>query len=221
MKDFILQDQSKVADQNNCQHNVVGVDWRNGSQIAFYPQAVANTMMVGANIARLIKQFIRIYRNTENDFTVVGHSLGAHISGFVGKQFQTKKIRNIIGLDPAGPMFTDAQNSHRLNPSDAQLVLTIHTNGGLQVGGNFGTLIPLGHYSFFPNGGSEQPGCEKTQAITKVLLEGLATGLADTLACAHRRATKIVQFNSSLLTDAKSVARQCGSYANYSAGMCG
>lgn len=221
MKDFILDDQSKVNSASLCKHNVIAVDWRKGSRIRWYPQAVSNTMMVGATIARLIKQLIRLYNITEEDFTVVGHSLGSHVSGFAGKHFTEKKLRNIIGLDPAGPCFTDVDDDHRLNPKDAKLVLTIHTNGGAHVGDNFGIWQPLGHYSFYPNGGAQQPGCDKTQAITKILLEGFMVGLTDTVACSHRRATKLVQFNESLLTYAESVAYVCDTYENYEAGKCG
>lgn len=64
-------------------------------------------------------------------------------------------MSQFLGLDPAGPSFTDIKDTHRLNPNDAKLVLTIHTNGGKELGDNFGLLIPLGHYAFFPNGGHQ------------------------------------------------------------------
>ena len=121
-------------------------------------------------------------------------------------------MHNIIGLDPAGPAFTDVPDTHRLDPSDAQLVLTIHTNGGPIVGDNFGIVHPLGHYSFYPNGGSQQPGCEKTRSITNILMNGLLTGLSDTIACSHRRATTLMPFNESLLTTAQSMAYACDNY---------
>ena len=64
------------------------------------------------------------------------------------------------GLDPAGPLF----DYHRdiqigLAPTDADLVDVVHTHGK---GGpilNLGTLRPLGHVDFYPNGGGDQPGC--------------------------------------------------------------
>lgn len=99
LKDFILDDQRDEKGPN-CGHNVIAVDWHNGSQVTLYPKAVANTQMVGAVVAGHIRQLIRVYDNlTPNDFTVVGHSLGAQTSGFVGKHFQGEggKLRNIIG----------------------------------------------------------------------------------------------------------------------------
>lgn len=78
MKDFILDDQQN-ENGSNCGHNVIAVDWHNGSQVPLYHKAVANTMMVGAVVAGHIKQLIRVFGDlTPNDFTVVGHSLGAH-----------------------------------------------------------------------------------------------------------------------------------------------
>lgn len=223
LKDFILDDQRDEKGPN-CGHNVIAVDWHNGSQVTLYPKAVANTQMVGAVVAGHIRQLIRVYDNlTPNDFTVVGHSLGAQTSGFVGKHFQGEggKLRNIIGLDPAGPSFSDINDTHRLNPNDAKLVLTIHTNGGQEMGDNFGLLTPLGHYSFYPNGGHQQTGCEKTKAVANILLNGVVGGLTDTMACSHRRATRLVAFNESHLTYAQAVAFACASYEEYAAGNCG
>lgn len=178
-------------------------------------------MIVGAVVARHIRQLMRLFGNKPSQFTLVGHSLGAHTAGFVGKRFQGKqKLRMILGLDPAGPCFTDQKDTYRLNPNDARLVVTIHTNGGKVIGENFGIFTPLGHYSFFPNGGSQQPGCEKAKAVLRVLMKGVVGGLTDSLACSHRRATRLVAFNESLLTQAHAVGYKCKNYEDYSHGEC-
>jgi len=215
MKDFILNIQNQVGGQIHgwCHKNVIGVDWRAGAQKPLYFQAVANTPIVGAIIAQFIQRLIRLYpeaNNTPNNFTIVGQSLGAHVAGFVGKNLTGGgvKLRNIIGLDPAGPAFTEIPNSHRLGPSDASMVVVIHTDGG-DAANSFGFSAPLGHYDFYPNGGSQQPGCEKQRSITNVLLDGLFPGLMDMIACNHRRATQFVQTNESLYTTAQSMAYAC------------
>ena len=88
---------------------------------------------------------------------VVGHSLGGHISGFVGKKVQEmvkEKLPRIIALDPAGPLFENRPEGERLSPKDAVVVHVIHTNGGA-----FGFLEACGTIDFFPNNGTFQSGC--------------------------------------------------------------
>ena len=46
-----------------------------------------------------------------------------------------------------------------LNPSSADLVDVIHTNGVAGVVLNLGTMKVLGHVDFYPNGGGRQPEC--------------------------------------------------------------
>lgn len=89
-----------------------------------------------------------------NELTLVGFSLGAHIAGIAGKSVRFGKINTIIGLDPAGPMFSIENPENRLDSTDAEYVECIHTNSRLT---GFG--LPIGHADFYPNGGFHQPGC--------------------------------------------------------------
>lgn len=93
-----------------------------------------------------------------SDIHVVGHSLGAHVAGFAGKAVQTATSTNlgrITGLDPAGPLYLLATAENRLAATDADLVVALHTDGG--VAGYWGAL---GDIDFYANGGfPEQPGC--------------------------------------------------------------
>lgn len=59
-----------------------------------------------------------------------------------------------IGLDPAGPGFSQGNKAGRLDPSDARYVEAVHTCPGL-LGANFN----VGHSDFFANNGKNQPGC--------------------------------------------------------------
>lgn len=65
-----------------------------------------------------------------------------------------------IGLDPAGPLFVCEDTQARLDKSDAQFVLVIHSNGASVFDGGLGTLEQMGHIDFYPNGGLIQTGCD-------------------------------------------------------------
>lgn len=91
---------------------------------------------------------------------IVGHSLGAQAAGFAGKTVQNltySQIGRITALDPAAPLFDDevVTANQRLVETDADLVVVIHTDGGI-----LGDYSPVGTIDFFPNGGTAvQPGC--------------------------------------------------------------
>lgn len=89
---------------------------------------------------------------------LIGHSLGAHVVGFAGKNLQQNlpsgvKLARITGLDPAGPCFQLVYPKDRIDAEDAQYVDIIHTNSGL-----LGALQQLGTRDVYLNGGSLQPG---------------------------------------------------------------
>ncbi|XP_076321479.1 pancreatic lipase-related protein 2-like isoform X3 [Tachypleus tridentatus] len=108
--------------------NIIVVDWNKGARLPNYVQAAANSRLVGREIAELIR-LVNYERGTVNeDYHLIGYSLGAHIAGFVGTEI--KNLSRITGLDPAAPMFETYNPAVRLDPSDAQFVDVIHTNGG-------------------------------------------------------------------------------------------
>lgn len=103
---------------------------------------------------------------------LIGHSLGGQIAGFVGKRIFNEtgeKLKRIIALDPAGPLFDTRPSDKRLNKTDADIVEVIHSDGG-----TFGFLKACGTIDFFPNGGSSQPGCKRIDLldITSVIEPG-------------------------------------------------
>lgn len=65
----------------------------------------------------------------------------------------TGRLSKIVALDPALPLFGRSQSHERLDVSDAEYVEIVHTNAGY-----LGFTRPLGHASFYPNGGTSQPG---------------------------------------------------------------
>lgn len=73
MKELLIRENS----------NVIVVNWIGGAGPP-YTQAVANTRLVGAITARLAAQLIEFKHASPVKMHCIGHSLGAHVSGYVG-----------------------------------------------------------------------------------------------------------------------------------------
>lgn len=114
-----------------------------------------------------------------------------------GKNVKTGKVRKIVGLDPARPLFDVNNSTTRLDTFDAVHVEVIHSNGG-----SLGIYEPIGTASFYPNGGKSQPGCSWDP-----------TG-----ACSHNRALQF--FSESIFTDVPFYATKCASFEEIVAGNC-
>nr|P53357.1 RecName: Full=Phospholipase A1 2; Short=PLA1 2; AltName: Full=Allergen Dol m 1; AltName: Allergen=Dol m 1 [Dolichovespula maculata]prf//2016348B phospholipase [Dolichovespula maculata] len=143
---------------------VISIDWRDGAcsnefallKFIGYPKAVENTRAVGKYIADFSKILIQKYKVLLENIRLIGHSLGAQIAGFAGKEFQRFKLGKypeIIGLDPAGPSFKKKDCPERICETDAHYVQILHTSS------NLGTERTLGTVDFYINDGSNQPGC--------------------------------------------------------------
>lgn len=114
--------------------NVIAVDWSEGNH-GLYPTAVSNIRMVSRQIVTLLYYLATLngvdFNSPEfrGNIYLIGHSLGAHIAGWVGHEM-SGEVARITGLDPAGPIFDNLNERDRLNPRNALLVDVIHTNGG-------------------------------------------------------------------------------------------
>lgn len=200
--------------------NVIIVDWGHGAGIP-YAQATANTRVVGALIAQLIKELTLVGPSLA-DFHIIGHSLGAHIAGYAGERLHT--LGQITGLDPADPYFQGTDVRVRLDPSDADFVDVIHTDGSsiLQLG--FGTMQQMGHVDFYPNGGAHQPGCDADFMGTLSHTVWAAVTQLDTLAaegavaCSHERS--YILYTDSVSNNCPYTAYPCTSGSEYAAGHC-
>nr|CAH7744394.1 unnamed protein product [Callosobruchus chinensis] len=159
--------------------NVIQVDWNRIARSAYISAAVG-TKAVG----QLIADFIKRSNLDPARIHIIGHSLGAHIAGFAGKALKkyNKMLSRITGLDPAGPYFGIFRQhpQERLSKDDAQVVDSIHTDGG-----KYGVDFPVGTIDIVVNGGySPQPGCIQSFATVTTLGEALEQGF-----CSHSRAT--------------------------------
>lgn len=82
-------------------------------------------------------------------------------------------------MDPAGPFFDNTHPAVRLDPSDAEFVDCIHTDGSSIFSLGLGTPEPMGHVDFYPNGGYHQPGCKNSlgDKITGTAWNAVTIGL--------------------------------------------
>lgn len=162
-----------------------------------YVRAAYMTQLIGKKLAFFLQQLMDLGTTPEN-IHLIGNSLGAQISGWAGRYFRSKTgktIQRITGLDPAGPCFTYADSSVRLNEGDAVFVDVIHVNRGIQ-----GILEKVGHADFFVNGGGpNQPGCMGPN-------------------CSHMRAALL--YAESIISDIPFYARRCDSWDGFVNSKC-
>jgi len=175
--------------------NVIIVDWGYGAFDISYLNARLRVNSVSIQVAGLINTMISNNLTTYNQTVVVGHSLGGQTAGLTGKKIVGGKIRAVIALDPAGPLFPIQPSTSTVQPTDAQYVEAIHCNGG-----GFGMLEPCAQADFFPNWGTLQPGC------------------ADALVCPHLRCYDL--FAESIAKTDRFVATKCASYSEITKTTC-
>jgi len=160
----------------------------------FYDSAARNSIDVGEYMGHCLAAISAEGGLTGADMHLAGHSLGAHLMGKAGRVYTEltgSKIDRVTGLDPAGPRFVDGPISsaipelhdNRLNTESASFVDVIHTDGSLTPAvvwfvPRAGDLHQMGHADYYPQGGSEQPGCGFGGP------DALPGGI-----CSHRRST--------------------------------
>jgi len=206
---YDLSDQFIKNDQDV---NVIRVDWQAAATNIDYAQSATDTQVVGGMAMCLLKE---LYSGNLTMLTekvhCIGHSLGAHTCGYVGRNAMsnfTVPIARITGLDPAEPYFGYAPAVVALDPTDAAFVDVIHTDTvhfrqGVTPGWKdltpygMGVEEPVGHMDFYPNNGTDQPGCDQNAWSTITGLDGLMDGARDFVACNHLRSIKY--FNESLI----------------------
>ncbi|CAH2056931.1 unnamed protein product, partial [Iphiclides podalirius] len=161
-----------------------------------YIRATTYVRFMGRKLGEVLAAMVRSGTDPAS-IHMIGHSLGSHISGFTGKTLQSltgRRLGRISALDPAGPCFSNVEPDLRVKDTDADQVDAIHTDSGV-----YGLSDPVGHIDFYPNGGSQQPGC---------LLQ----------TCSHSRSW--LYFAESVLEPTAFVARRCDSWEHFKTGRC-
>ncbi|XP_045032720.1 pancreatic lipase-related protein 2, partial [Daphnia magna] len=192
---------------NKGDFNVICIHWGGGSSTSYF-QAHANTRLVGLEIALLVNTMVEKLKVKATDVHLIGHSLGAHTSGYAGEKIPN--LGQITGLDPAGPYFRRMPSFARLDYTDAQFVDGVHTDGGF-----IGIYEPVGHLDFYPNGGRNQPGCPTSE--WSYFCHPFSI-LSDITACDPLRA--VHYYSSSLKDTCQTVGYECSDYESYNNGEC-
>jgi len=159
IKDEILEQEDST---------VIIVSWGKGAVTNNYNLASANTQPVASLVSSFAESILNtdIFKgNPDNIYLYcIGHSLGANICGQAGRM--SGHFDRVSGLDPAGPGFETCWSTLHVDKDSAKCVDNIHTdatsNGLLPIlpgVHHFGTLRRWGHVDFYPNGGTNQPGC--------------------------------------------------------------
>jgi len=200
--------------------NIFSIDWGDLESWANYPHAAAVTKPVGRHAAKLV-QLLDDYGVLDN-IQLVGHSLGAHVVGFLAKEVTALglgKLRRLTGLDPAFPFFELAGPDGRVDKSDADFVQIIHTNSGFLWEGCLSIKAPIGHVDFYPNGGDHQPGCTDACFIdcyNMTIIDLLKGG------CSHARSLQYFTETIHGISggDNQMVGRLCDSWEELQSGTC-
>ena len=211
------------------------MDWGDLESWANYPHAAQVTKPVGRHAAKLV-QLLDTYGVLDN-IHLVGHSLGAHVVGFLAKEVTALglgKLKKMTGLDPAFPFFELAGPEGRIDKSDAEFVQIVHTNSGFLWDGCLSIKVvssfmniravtvsvqePIGHVDFYPTGGSHQPGCTDACFIdcyNMTIIDLLKGG------CSHERANQYFKESiHGISGSSQFVGRLCESWEEFKSGRC-
>ncbi|XP_077463280.1 lipoprotein lipase [Stigmatopora argus] len=200
--------------------NVIVVDWLTRAN-QHYSTSAAYTKLVGRDVAKFVTWIQKELELPWDKIHLVGYSLGAHVAGIAG-DLTNHKISRITGLDPAGPMFENADEQDTLSKDDAQFVDVLHTYTRGSPDRSIGIKKAVGHIDVYPNGGTFQPGCGVTNTLILIAQAGIG-GLreADQLVkCSHERSIHLF-IDSLLNTQQQSmIGFRCHSREAFDKGLC-
>lgn len=202
--------------------SVIVVDWRNGSSPP-YTQAVANIRLIGTMTAHLIADIVSHSDNLKLDRVhCIGHSLGAHLCGYVGYTLKKEfglTLGRISGLDPAEPHFGKLGPPVRLDKTAAKYVDVVHTDASQILIRGLGIYERIGHVDYYPNGGSNQPGCNLRTYHQYIAQENsVFQGIRKFLGCNHIRSYEF--FMESINPKCSFLSMSCDSYEAFLEGKC-
>lgn len=84
--------------------NFIAINWLPGARTINYVKARYRILEVGEAVARFVEYLVTLGLKLD-ELICVGHSLGSHTCGIMGKNLKSGKPAAIIALDPALPLF--------------------------------------------------------------------------------------------------------------------
>lgn len=139
-------------------YNLISLDWSYLAALN-YIDSQPLAPWVGFQCAEFVRFLAQDIGLKTEELLLIGHSLGAHVAGFCGRELQRitngeLRLGYIVALDAALPLYAFVKPIDRVSIFDADYVMAVHTNGLIK-----GALLPLGHADFYVHGGQLQPGC--------------------------------------------------------------
>merc|ERR1719414_159164 len=207
--------------------NVLVLDWSKYADDINYFADAKRCVQVGKEKGELLaKVLIEELGVDPLKIHAIGHSLGAHVVGHIGRTIEKLggkgKVARVTGLDPAKPWFDITSPDNRIQKTDATVVDIIHTNSGNLWEGGLSFKRNLGDVDFFPNGGERQPGCRQGNCTTKISC--YFADLADMIhACSHDRSHEYYteSIESKNEGDGKAFkSYECKGYDNFQSNLC-
>jgi pimeloyl-ACP methyl ester carboxylesterase len=89
-------------------YNILVCDWGRFSTNLYFTIILPRLYEIGVQIAKCLKELFVESKNLAENFHLVGHSLGAQVSGLIGRIIANEtsfKLSRITALDPASPGF--------------------------------------------------------------------------------------------------------------------
>ncbi|MDJ0509046.1 MAG: Ig-like domain-containing protein, partial [Crocosphaera sp.] len=171
----LLADTAILIRENIGDVNIILVDWSDATGNGFTPLSDALYLGAATNAPKVgekLGKFLAEQGVNPDSLHLIGHSLGAHVSGVAGREFNKltgKKPLEIVGLDPAGPGFSDNQtilgfslSDQKLNDTDAENVITVSSNAESDsIFSNIASFFGLGHFGTDEELGTESVKLEK------------------------------------------------------------
>lgn len=163
-----------------------------------YAWSAFNTQELGRGLGKGLAELVQVV--PVEKIHIMGHSLGAHIVGAAGREFQEETdqiLPRITGFDPAKPCFNEGESLQTLGRGDAEFVDIIHSDAG-----GLGKTEPIGDADFYPNGIVPlMPGCL-------------------TIFCSHSRAWEYFAETVTRGNENNFLARKCGSLHSFDINAC-